>query len=107
MTGAREVSATREPIGIAEKMQQYFRDFRDFDIRASIFYAFFKSGLKYDDILTTETYQSHNIKLLQTIFYNKFIMDKFMDKNRKKYSFLIKDVYVTFQIIKNLKILIV
>jgi len=31
MTAAHEVSAVREPIGIAEKMQQYFRDFRDFD----------------------------------------------------------------------------
>jgi len=26
-----EVSATRAPISAAEKMQQYFRDFRDFD----------------------------------------------------------------------------
>jgi len=32
MTAAYEVSAAREPISAAEKMQQYFRDFRDFDI---------------------------------------------------------------------------
>jgi len=31
MTAAYEVSAAREPISVAEKMQQYFRDFRDFD----------------------------------------------------------------------------
>jgi len=31
MTVAHEVNAAREPIGIAEKMQQYFRNFRDFD----------------------------------------------------------------------------
>jgi len=31
MTAAYEISAAREPISAAEKMQQYFRDFRDFD----------------------------------------------------------------------------
>jgi len=31
MTAAHEVSAARESINAAEKMQQYFRDFRDFD----------------------------------------------------------------------------
>jgi len=31
MTAAYEVSAARESISAAEKMQQYFRDFRDFD----------------------------------------------------------------------------
>jgi len=32
MTAAYEVSAARELISAVEKMQQYFRDFRDFDI---------------------------------------------------------------------------
>jgi len=31
MTVAHEASAARESIGIAEKMQQHFRDFRDFN----------------------------------------------------------------------------
>jgi len=31
ITAAYEVNAAREPISAAEKMQQYFRDFRDFD----------------------------------------------------------------------------
>jgi len=31
MTAAYEVSAAREPISAAEKMQQYFQDFWDFD----------------------------------------------------------------------------
>jgi len=64
---AYEVSAARESISAAEKMQQYFRD------RASIFHAFFKSGL-YDYFL----YNNLLIILHKKVSRQNFRKIKFM-----------------------------
>jgi len=49
MTTAHEVSAAREPISAAQKMQQYFRDFRDFD---TLEHRFFTPFLRVDSFIT-------------------------------------------------------